>query len=84
MNKQHDFIVFVLWFQTHAVLRQAWLENIKPILVMNKVDRLILELKMEPNEAFIHLQQILEQVRFTNVYELSSHFPMVDNCKVLQ
>ncbi|KAL4228082.1 Elongation factor-like GTPase 1 [Mactra antiquata] len=48
--------------QTHAVLRQAWLENIKPILVMNKVDRLILELKMEPNEAFIHLQQILEQV----------------------
>lgn len=48
--------------QTHAVLRQAWLENIKPILVLNKLDRLILELKMEPLEAFIHLQQTLEQV----------------------
>ncbi|KAK3601070.1 hypothetical protein CHS0354_029297 [Potamilus streckersoni] len=48
--------------QTHAVLRQAWLENIKPVLVLNKIDRLILELKMEPLEAFIHLQQTLEQV----------------------
>lgn len=49
-------------FQTHAVLRQAWLENIKPILVLNKLDRLILELKMEPAEAFVHLQQILTEV----------------------
>lgn len=48
--------------QTHAVLRQAWLENIKPILVLNKIDRLITELKMETSQAFIHLQQTLEQV----------------------
>lgn len=48
--------------QTHAVLRQAWLENIRPILVLNKIDRLIGELKMEPQEAFYQLQQTLEQV----------------------
>ena len=48
--------------QTHAVLRQAWLENIKPVLVLNKVDRLITELKMTPLEAHLHLAQILEQV----------------------
>ncbi|CAC5382553.1 RIA1 [Mytilus coruscus] len=48
--------------QTHAVLRQAWLENIKPILVLNKIDRLIAELKMDPLEAFYQLQQTLEQV----------------------
>ncbi|XP_061193189.1 elongation factor-like GTPase 1 [Saccostrea echinata] len=48
--------------QTHAVLRQAFLENIKPVLVLNKIDRLIVEMKMEPMEAFYHLQQILEQV----------------------
>ncbi|KAL5005381.1 hypothetical protein ScPMuIL_018837 [Solemya velum] len=48
--------------QTHAVLRQAWLEKIKPVLVLNKIDRLITELKMEPLEAHIHLQQTLEQV----------------------
>ncbi|XP_050403738.1 elongation factor-like GTPase 1 isoform X1 [Patella vulgata] len=48
--------------QTHAVLRQAWLENIKPVLVLNKIDRLITELKFSSTEAYIHLQQILEQV----------------------
>lgn len=48
--------------QTHAVLRQAWLENIRPVLVLNKFDRLIAELKMSPTEAFLHLQQILVEV----------------------
>ncbi|XP_077988979.1 elongation factor-like GTPase 1 [Glandiceps talaboti] len=48
--------------QTHVVLRQAWLENIKPVLVLNKIDRLITELKESPMEAHLHLQQILEQV----------------------
>jgi len=43
-------------------LKQAWLENIKPILVLNKIDRLIAELKMEPQEAFYQLQQTLVQV----------------------
>lgn len=49
--------------QTQVVLRQAWLENIRPVLVINKMDRLILELKLTPQEAYIHLQKILEQVR---------------------
>ncbi|CAH2274105.1 elongation factor-like GTPase 1 [Pelobates cultripes] len=48
--------------QTQAVLRQAWLENIHPVLVINKIDRLIVELKLSSQEAFIHLQKILEQV----------------------
>ncbi|XP_062868569.1 elongation factor-like GTPase 1 [Trichomycterus rosablanca] len=48
--------------QTQAVLRQAWLENIRPVLVLNKIDRLIVELKLSPQEAYTHLQKILEQV----------------------
>nr|XP_034986724.1 elongation factor-like GTPase 1 [Zootoca vivipara]XP_034986726.1 elongation factor-like GTPase 1 [Zootoca vivipara] len=48
--------------QTHAVLRQAWLENIRPVLVINKIDRLIMELKFTPQEAYSHLKNILEQV----------------------
>jgi len=48
--------------QTHAVLRQAWLENIRPVLVLNKIDRLITEWKLTPSEAHLHLQRTLEQV----------------------
>lgn len=48
--------------QTQVVLRQAWLENIRPVLLINKIDRLILELKLTSQEAYTHLQKILEQV----------------------
>jgi len=48
--------------QTVTVLRQIWVEHMKPLLVINKMDRLITELKMTPGEAYIHLTKILEQV----------------------
>ena len=48
--------------QTIAVLRQTWTEHIKPILVINKMDRLITELKMSPLEANSHLAKLIEQV----------------------
>ena len=48
--------------QTVTVLRQTWIERLKPILVINKMDRLITELKMTPNEANTHLSKLLEQV----------------------
>ncbi|ROW17620.1 hypothetical protein VPNG_00879 [Cytospora leucostoma] len=48
--------------QTVTVLRQTWEEKLKPLLVINKMDRLITELKMTPNEAYVHLSKLLEQV----------------------
>lgn len=48
--------------QTRVALKQAWLENIKPMLVLNKLDRLILEMKLSPLDAYVHLNQILEQI----------------------
>lgn len=48
--------------QTIAVLRQAKEEALKPILVINKIDRLIVELKMSSNEAAIWLNRLVEQV----------------------
>ncbi|ORX61992.1 P-loop containing nucleoside triphosphate hydrolase protein [Hesseltinella vesiculosa] len=47
--------------QTIAVLRQAWIDKVKPILVFNKMDRLIVELQMTPMEAYLHVNKILEQ-----------------------
>ncbi|KAG8912311.1 Cytoplasmic GTPase/eEF2-like protein (ribosomal biogenesis) [Tulasnella sp. 417] len=48
--------------QTITVLRQAWLDRLRPILVINKCDRLITELKLAPIEAYHHLVQLIEQV----------------------
>lgn len=48
--------------QTVTVLRQTWEEKLKPLLVINKMDRLVTELKMTPGEAYIHLSKLLEQV----------------------
>ena len=48
--------------QTVTVLRQTWTEHLRPLLVINKVDRLITELKMSPGEAYTHLSKLLEQV----------------------
>lgn len=48
--------------QTVTVLRQSWTEKLKPLLVINKMDRLITELKLTPLEAYTHLSKLLEQV----------------------
>lgn len=48
--------------QTITVLRQTWVEKLKPLLVINKMDRLITELKMSPQEAYTHLGKLIEQV----------------------
>ncbi|KAH3901453.1 probable Ribosome assembly protein 1 [Saccharomycodes ludwigii] len=48
--------------QTVIVLRQCWTEKLKPILVLNKIDRLITELKLSPEETYFHLTKVIEQV----------------------
>ncbi|KAI4086449.1 MAG: hypothetical protein LQ344_007544 [Seirophora lacunosa] len=48
--------------QTVTVLRQTWVEHLKPLLVINKIDRLITELRMTAGEAYLHLTKLLEQV----------------------
>lgn len=48
--------------QTVTVLRRTWVEQLKPILVFNKMDRLVTELKMSPGEAYTHISRLLEQV----------------------
>ena len=44
------------------MLRQTHLSHLRPILVINKVDRLVTELKLSPTEAYHHLSRIIEDV----------------------
>lgn len=48
--------------QTETVLRQAIAERIKPILFLNKLDRIFLELNMTPEEAFKSFRNSIESV----------------------
>ncbi|MDD2666866.1 MAG: elongation factor EF-2 [Methanocellales archaeon] len=48
--------------QTETVLRQALRENVKPVLFVNKVDRLINELKVDKKEMQLRLSKIIDDV----------------------
>lgn len=48
--------------QTKTVLRQALQERIKPVLHVNKVDRALLELQMEPEEIYLTFERNVENV----------------------
>ena len=47
--------------QTHALLSQAHQEGLRPCLVLNKIDRLILELSLSPVETYDRLAKIVDQ-----------------------
>src|SRR3989339_769348 len=48
--------------QTETVLKQALRERVKPVLFINKVDRLIKELKLNPQEILERLTKIITEV----------------------
>eukprot|EP01097_Dermamoeba_algensis_P003897 TRINITY_DN2635_c0_g3_i1.p1 TRINITY_DN2635_c0_g3~~TRINITY_DN2635_c0_g3_i1.p1 ORF type:complete len:841 (+),score=238.78 TRINITY_DN2635_c0_g3_i1:108-2630(+) len=48
--------------QTETVLRQALGERIKPILMVNKVDRALLELQLDQEEAYQSFSKTIESV----------------------
>jgi len=48
--------------QTETVLRQAIAERIKPVLFVNKLDRVFLELHMDPEEAYHNFNRAVESV----------------------
>ncbi|KAF5376211.1 hypothetical protein D9615_008507 [Tricholomella constricta] len=48
--------------QTEAVLRQALGERIKPVVIINKVDRALLELQVDKESLFQSFQRTIENV----------------------
>ncbi|KXG51134.1 Translation elongation/initiation factor/Ribosomal, beta-barrel [Penicillium griseofulvum] len=47
---------------TEQIIKHAVLEDLPLTLVVNKVDRLILELKFPPNDAYFKLKHVIEEV----------------------
>ncbi|EAL63489.1 elongation factor 2 [Dictyostelium discoideum AX4] len=48
--------------QTETVLRQAMAERIKPVLFVNKVDRFLLELQLNSEDAYLSFTRAIESV----------------------
>jgi elongation factor 2 len=48
--------------QTETVLRQAIAERIRPVVFMNKMDRALLELQLDPEDLYQTFQRIVENV----------------------
>ncbi|PSS08817.1 hypothetical protein M430DRAFT_23035 [Amorphotheca resinae ATCC 22711] len=47
---------------TEQIIRHAVLEGLPMVLVINKMDRLILELKLPPTDAYFKLKHVVEEV----------------------
>jgi len=57
--------------QTETVLLQAMQERVRPVLMLNKVDRLIIEKQLTPEGVYDRFMQVIAQVNET----ISNHLP---------
>lgn len=48
--------------QSIAVLEQCWSEKLIPILCLTKLDRLLVEVRMNTNDAYVHIRKLLESI----------------------
>lgn len=56
---------------TEAIIRHALQEGIKITLLMNKIDRLILELRIKPTDAYYKIKHTVEEI---NTFIRSARF----------
>jgi elongation factor 2 len=66
--------------QTEIVLRQALAERVRPVLFINKVDRLITELQLNADQIEKKLNHIIDS--FNDLIELYGEEPFKDGWKV--
>lgn len=56
---------------TEAIIRHALQEGIKITLLVNKIDRLILELRIKPTDAYYKIKHTIEEI---NTFIRSTRF----------
>lgn len=59
-------------FHTEKIIKAAIKENLDIILCLNKIDRIVLELKLPPNDAYFKIKHILDE--FNRVINENSIF----------
>eukprot|EP00917_Polyrhabdina_sp_WS-2016_P026331 GHVP01056583.1.p1 GENE.GHVP01056583.1~~GHVP01056583.1.p1 ORF type:complete len:709 (+),score=116.59 GHVP01056583.1:253-2379(+) len=67
--------------QTRSVLQQIIKRNLTPILVLNKIDKLILDVKISPEEATCLLERIIGEVNgvYCNITNSDEIFSPIKN-----
>lgn len=55
-------IILQLMVGTESILRHALQEGVKITLVVNKIDRLILELRIKPADAYYKIKHTIEEI----------------------
>jgi elongation factor 2 len=71
--------------QTETVLRQAIAERIKPVLFMNKMDRALLELQVDPEELYQTFRRIVENTNVVGLWfdvlcpQCDNHYSISDH-----
>mmetsp|Transcript_36287 Transcript_36287/g.65335 ORF Transcript_36287/g.65335 Transcript_36287/m.65335 type:complete len:1104 (-) Transcript_36287:229-3540(-) len=48
--------------RTHSLLREAYLHQLVPVLVINKVDRLCMEMGLDASEAYMRIRELIESI----------------------
>jgi len=48
--------------RTHSLVREAYMHQLVPVLVINKVDRLCTELGLDPTESYVRLRELIESM----------------------
>ena len=61
-------------FNTGRIIAHAMREKVPIVLCINKIDRLILELKLPPNDAYHKIKHILDEVNQLIMYDTSRVF----------
>jgi len=57
---------------TEKVIKQAIIEGLGIVLVINKIDRLTVELRLPPNDAYYKIRHMIDEVN--SLIEQNSHF----------
>lgn len=57
-----NYVNFQVMLQTERAIRHAVQERLPVTVCINKIDRLILELKLPPTDAYYKLRFVLDQI----------------------